>query len=91
MTEEEKAAITAWIIAFCERNNIEWDKLSGVDKNRIAREMPCNVRCWRVGVPVETTPGKPCAECGHPAPLPTVWDHILAEDDGMVPARLLKE
>lgn len=69
-----------WVAKFCDDHGLEWDKLDVADRRAVLRAIPCNVRCWRVGVAVETKPGEPCSECGHPVPLPTAWDRVQGED-----------
>jgi hypothetical protein len=34
------------------------------------RSLPCSVRCWHVGGPVDVAPGEPCPECGTVEPTP---------------------
>lgn len=69
-----------WLLARCEEAGVTWETLQLMDRNRLIRSIPCNIRCWRVGGPVDTTPGEPCVECGRPVSVPTLWERLL--DDG---------
>lgn len=73
MTGEE------WVATYCEKYGLKWEELSIPEKRGILMSIPCTVRCWRVGEPVEGEPGEPCDECGRPHPIPTAWDRILAD------------
>jgi hypothetical protein len=73
MTGEE------WVAAYCQRNGLTWEKLEIPERRAITRSIPCNVRCWRVGGPVDTVPGEPCEECGSIVPLPTAWEKIVTD------------
>jgi hypothetical protein len=70
MTGEE------WVAAFCKEHDLDWSKLDISDRRAITRAIPCNIRCWRVGEPVETVRGEPCPECGTPVPKLTAWEKI---------------
>lgn len=66
-----------WLLALCKEHGVEWDGLDKSTQNGLVRSIPCNVRCWRVGGPVDTTPGEPCVECGRPVPVQTLWERLL--------------
>jgi hypothetical protein len=76
MSEPEPTPAQLWVMQFCEANQLVWDELSPFEKLQVTRQVPCKVRCWRVGAPVDTTPGEPCPECGQMVPTPTVWEHV---------------
>jgi ribosomal protein L37E len=71
MTGEE------WVHDYCRQRNLIWKSLSPTDQNAIARLIPCNVRCWRVGVAADTVPGEPCPECGWPVPKQATYWKLL--------------
>lgn len=70
MTGEE------WVAQYCAKQGYDWDTLSPGIKASITREIPCSVRCWRVGEPVDSPPGSPCVECGRPVPVPSAWERL---------------
>lgn len=65
-----------WVLAYCAEHDLDWDSLTAGEQTRVTMQIPCNIRCWRVGVSIETKPGKACPECGRPVPLPTAWDLV---------------
>jgi hypothetical protein len=75
--------VTEWLTEFLREQNLDWEKLSPGERTSVLIQIPCNVRCWRVGGAVDTTPGKPCPECGSPVPIPTVWEHF--QQDSLKP------
>lgn len=70
MTGEE------WMADFCQTNGIAWQKLTKGQQFQLGMRIPCNIRCFRVGGPVDVEPGKPCPECGQRQPTKTRYDHI---------------
>jgi len=69
-----------WVHARCGELGVVWSQLDGRAQREITREIPCRIRCWRVGVPVDTQPGNPCEECGSPVPIPSLWERLLDDD-----------
>jgi hypothetical protein len=65
-----------WLGSFLERHGIEWDSLTKAQQFLMTREIPCSIRCWRVGGPVNVKAGEPCSECGKIEPKPTFWEHL---------------
>jgi hypothetical protein len=78
-TEEVDRAAGQWIKDYCSARQLDWEKVMASDGLTLTRLVPCNIRCWRIGGPVDTTPGEPCAECGRPAAVPTIWDHLVSD------------
>jgi hypothetical protein len=76
MPNDENLAAREWLQKFIEDNQIDYDALSPSQRFLLMREIPCNIRCWRVGGAVTTVGGEPCPECGSPVPKPTAWDKI---------------
>lgn len=74
MTGEE------WVEAYCEKQGLVWGDLTIPEQRGILQSIPCTVRCWRVGEPVDGKPGDPCDECGRPHPLPNLWQKVLHSD-----------
>lgn len=75
MAEDDLAA-RKWLGEWLDKNHIDWDTLSPAQRFLLTREIPCSIRCWRVGGPVTVKPGDPCSECGKVEPKPTFWEHI---------------
>jgi hypothetical protein len=73
---DDHTAARAWLAEFIERNGIKYEELSQSQKFLLMREIPCSIRCWRVGVSIPTRPGQPCDECGKVEPLKTSWEII---------------
>ena len=76
---DEKAL--EWLNQYLLENKIDMDKLSPAQQFLLMREIPCTIRCWRVGGPVEVERGKKCPECGKLRPLRTSWERILEDND----------
>lgn len=55
-----------WISRHCEQYGIDWDNLNTVARTEVVRLVPCPIRCWRVGAPVDVAVGEKCPECGRP-------------------------
>lgn len=70
-------AAAAWIDRYIGERGLDRDKLTKADWFLLVREVPCGMRCWRIGAPVEVEPGECCPECGKLCPLPTVWDRLM--------------
>ena len=76
MPVEDQTAVREWLAEFIEREGIEYDKLSQGQKFMLMHEIPCSIRCFRVGGPVDVRRGEPCPECGAVEPLLTSWEII---------------
>lgn len=70
-----------WLDAYIERNKIDRDSLTKADWFLLTRKIPCSIRCWWIGEPVDVKPGEPCPECGKECPLPTAWERLAKDDD----------
>ena len=68
-----------WLRGFLDHHGIKWDTLTKAQQFLMTREIPCTIRCWRVGGPVDVRPGEECSECGKPVPLKTSWELIPFE------------
>jgi hypothetical protein len=53
-----------WIGKYLAKHGIDQQDMSEVEWELLVRLVPCRIRCWRVGVPVEVGPGEECPECG---------------------------
>jgi len=54
-----------WLAKYCVDNGIDPNKLSKAERFQLSMEIPCTVRCFRVGGyvnPMEV--GEKCPECG---------------------------
>lgn len=69
-----------WLDGYLEANGIDWEKLTKGERLKLTMHIPCNIRCWRVGGPVEVKPGESCPECGLERPLLTVWERLLEDN-----------
>lgn len=65
-----------WLGAWLERRGFDWEKLTPAERFLLTREIPCFIRCWRVGVAVDVKPGERCSECGKLCPKPTFWEKL---------------
>lgn len=74
MTDQVEAS--KWLMVFLEKNAIDWTSLSQAQKFLLMREIPCPIRCWRVGGPVDVQPGEVCPECGSTVPKQTFWEKL---------------
>lgn len=72
----EDAAAVAWLETFLARRKITWEKLSTAEQFLMTREIPCSIRCWRVGGAVTVRPGEECPECGKTQPVQTLWEKL---------------
>lgn len=82
MTADEQMAFEAWIHDKCRSLDVEWNALTPVERSQIMQGVPCTIRCWRVGVPIDVKDGEKCSECGathRPAPL-SRFDLITSDD-----------
>ena len=70
MTGEE------WVHKLCQEREIDWSKLTAGQRTQITMLVPCTIRCWRVGGPVDVRPGEDCSECGRHVELLTSWEKI---------------
>jgi hypothetical protein len=61
----------AWLDAFLDERKIDREKLTKGDWFLLTREIPCTIRCWRIGVPVD---------CGKLNPIPDVFERLRGED-----------
>ena len=57
-------AAAEWLEAYAIENKIDLDSLSGGEWFIISTQVPCAIRCWRVGVSIEVEPNQECPECG---------------------------
>ncbi len=66
-----------WVASFCKAYGIVWDKLTAGEQFQLQRMIPCNIRCFRVGVSIAVEVNEKCPECGKPCAAPkTRYDHI---------------
>jgi len=66
-----------WVAEFCKRQGLDWEQLSKGERFLITREVPCNIRCWRIGGAVTVAPGEKCPECGKERPVRTRYERML--------------
>jgi len=58
--------VESWLEQYCRWQRLDWQKLSSPEKSQVLRQVPCTLRCWRIGDAVDGQLGKPCVECGFP-------------------------
>jgi hypothetical protein len=75
-TEAETVDAREWLAAFLKRHEINWDGLTPAQRLLLTREIPCYVRCWRVGVSSDCKPCEVCPECGQLQPGRTAWEKV---------------
>lgn len=80
LSSTSDAAAEKWAEGFLERRGLKPEDLSASDWFQVARLVPCHIRCWRVGGPVDVKPGDKCPECGKLCPTPTRYDLLTRED-----------
>lgn len=69
-------AAEAWVNKFLARNGLKPEELTSGDWLAIAHKVPCTIRCWRIGSPVDVKPGNKCPECGKLHPVPTRYERL---------------
>lgn len=74
--EAEQQAAKEWLAHLLEKHQIDWDKLTPAQRLMLTRHIPCFIRCWRVGGPVDVKPGEVCSECGQKQVVPTFWEKL---------------
>lgn len=88
--EAEERRAWEWIHAQCEAHGVTWKTLSLAEQRDLTRAIPCNLRCWRVGGAVDTTPGQPCPECGRPVPHLSLWERLVDDEHGPMDPHVLR-
>jgi len=73
---DDDLAAREWLGRWLDQHHIVWDALTAAQQFLLTRQIPCSVRCWRIGGPVDVKPGDPCSECGKIEPKPTFWDRL---------------
>lgn len=68
-----------WVRNYCRTEGIDWSALTPGQRFQVTRLIPCSIRCFRVGEPVEVGPGQTCPECGKPEPQVISWALIPLE------------
>jgi len=79
--EEAAKAAAKWLDKYTLDNKIERDNLTPAQWFHLVMQVPCSIRCWRIGQPVTVKPGEVCPECGKLQPVPDVWDRLRDDDD----------
>ena len=59
-------SVTEWLTDYFRIQGIDPDTATDRDVVLAARKIPCSIRCWRIGGPVDVKVGEPCPECGKP-------------------------
>lgn len=69
-----------WVAELCEREGLDWEALTKAEQFQITMMVPCPIRCFRVGGPVDVEPGERCPGCGkiYVAP-PTALERLAGE------------
>jgi len=71
MTAEE------WIAAYCKAKKFDWQKMTVGQQLQVTKRVPCTIRCFRVGQPIDVPVGEACPECGKISEEPlSRYDHI---------------
>lgn len=73
-----------WIAAYCERHGLDWEQLTKGERFGIGMLVPCEIRCFRVGVAIDVKPGEKCPECGKGRPPRTRYERLREDDPGIV-------
>jgi hypothetical protein len=84
MKQAMAQSLEEWLTTYLTRQGIDPSTATDRAIVQAARHIPCSIRCWRIGQPVEVKEGEPCPECGKPyegdnLPLRDV-DRILQDD-----------
>lgn len=77
LTREAADKAAQWVTAYVKEVGLKTEDLSPAQWFIVAMQVPCAIRCWRVGVSIRVAPGQPCPECGK-VNNATYWD-ILKE------------
>lgn len=71
-----------FLIQKCRELNVKWEDLTAGERFRMAMLVPCTLRCFRVGGPVQVEFGEKCPECGKlHEDRPTRYERALENDD----------
>lgn len=66
----------------CRELNVQWEALTPGQQFQMAMLVPCKLRCFRIGAPVDVEIGQKCPECGKLNDnRPTRYEQILENDD----------
>jgi hypothetical protein len=68
-----------WLEQYAIAKGIDLDALSPAEWFIIAMQVPCAIRCWRVGLSIDVPPNEPCPECGK-VYVYTKWDRLVGPD-----------
>lgn len=66
-----------WIVDYLKARDLEWEGLTPAERFRITMQVPCQIRCFRVGVAIDVQPGEKCPECGKERPVLTRYERML--------------
>lgn len=58
MTAEE------WVSNYLKTHELHWENFTPAERFRLMTCIPCKIRCYRIGEPVDVEYGKACPECG---------------------------
>lgn len=71
-----------FLIEKCKELGVKWSNLTAGEQFRMAMLVPCKLRCFRIGAPVDVEIGQKCPECGKlNDDRPTRYEQILERDD----------
>jgi len=73
---DEDLAAREWLAKWLDRHGLVWDTLTKAQQFLLMSEIPCSIRCWRVGGSVDVKPGEVCDECGKTQPKLTFWEQL---------------
>ena len=62
------------------KKKVDLDTLTGGQWFVVAMQVPCSIRCWRVGVSIPVGLNETCPECGKVNAY-TVWDRLNSDRD----------
>ena len=77
-TEDEAVTLKAreWLDAWLKKHGLDWETMTHAERFKATGQIPCAIRCWRVGVPTGAKPGERCDECGRMQDKPTFWEKL---------------
>lgn len=80
MTPEEEAKVQEWLKEHLVAGKVDPNNLTAGQWLQISRVIPCQLRCWRIGAPVDVKPGSYCPECGRFYPKTSRYELLVQED-----------
>ena len=76
-------AARAWLEERLKENTLQLEDLSAGQRLQLVMQVPCSIRCWRVGVSIEIGSDGLCPECGKDHQF-TFWDRLKLNADALL-------